>query len=336
MGWNVVIADVGGFTRSFIEGIGFQHTRRLNGWSDVRFSLDTLDVRTVEVSVGERTVKAWRDGVLRFHGRIWEPLQDTASLVQVEARDPFAGLMARRVRTETVDNFTDAGLIGWNLINAQNAFTSTNISQGVIDTSVSRSRTYEAGKTVGEAIVQLTEVEDGFFFTIDPDESVPGVYGLYRVKYPTSGSDRSASVRFEYGEGTQANIADYAISTLLPVNRITATGQQLTSSAEDVASQNQYGMYEQEKAFSSVTLQATLDEHAAAELRPAPIEVFSVTPNPESPLLYEDFDVGDLVGLTIRHGRINRTISARVTEATVNVDDNSDERLSGLILEEAI
>jgi hypothetical protein len=51
-------------------------------------------------------------------------------------------------------------------------------------------------------------------------------------------------------------------------------------------------------------------------------------------MLFDDFDVGDTVGVYIDNGRTRLSGAFRVNQATLVVDDDSGaERLTGLVLE---
>lgn len=517
--WLLAVTTLGSANLLFLDGHGLEVTRDLNGGVSFSFWLDSRNSALAELMVGKRAIKVYRGGVLRAHGRVWEPIRHGPDQVAIEVRDPWSVVKNRRVRVDVTYTATDAGTIAWNLIALQNGYKTTRMRQGSIGASVSRDRTYEAGKLVGEAVEQLAGVSRGFYFTIDPVDGVAGTQSEFRVVGPTinicpnpsfetnnslwsvtnativkvvdpvlppvtagddggkltavaagdfllyrdwgggtpgqgnqftiSGhvylppgdaligktitvliqetggtfgsqststpyvlrdgwqrvshthtfirADRTTAegrftiagtaigqnavfdaiqfehgllssyvdgdqplaawngtahasssvgpprsgdaeddVLFEFGDGTTAGLEGYEVQVLLPRNRVVARGGEGTTPAvaEDAASITEYDLYEEELSFTDVTIQTTLQGHADAELRPAPIKTYTFDPGPDSPMLWDHFDVGDIVRFRIKNGPLLEQGTGRVTSATVQVGDNGSERLSRIIMEQ--
>lgn len=336
--WLLAITDLDeSNTRTFLEGNDLKLTRRLNGGNTLTFNAESRDERFEEISIGNRGVKAYRDNELRFHGRVWEPMTWRATQINVECQDPWAHVENRRVAAGTVYQNTLAEDIAWALIEdvaVDDAFgTVVRIQRGPNDMSVSRDRTYETGKPVGEAVRELAGVINGFYFRIDPVDDVPGIQAEFVTLYPESGTDHP-EVRFEYGEGTLANLDDYEMRQMLPRNQIRARGAEgLTTVAQDAASIQEFDLIEDEVSFTTVELLATLEQHAENELQPDPLEIFSLTPGLEAPALWDDFDVGDTVRFRLVNGALTRAGSALVTEATVSVSDGGSEQLQQIVIQ---
>jgi hypothetical protein len=81
-------------------------------------------------------------------------------------------------------------------------------------------------------------------------------------------------------------------------------------------------------------VQTTLQQHADAELRANPIKTFTFDPGPTGPMLWDDFDVGDIVGFRIENGSLIETGTGRVTSASVSVGNGGAESLSKIVLEQ--
>lgn len=275
----------------------------------------------------------YRDGTLRFSG-LWCPQRETAgeddSLVEAEFRSPFARLERRFLEAETVYTGQDAGLgIAWDLIADQNALSATGLIQGDIDATVNRDRTYEAGKQVAEAVVQLTEVDGGFDFIetfLDPTVS-GGALAEFNV-HAALGSDRTDTVRFEYGPGTLANCLSVERTIELPVNRVVVIGGEGTvpAVAQDAASIAIYGRYMAVEQHSDVTIQSTLQEKADGLLQPDPIEVVTFEPDPATaPQPFDDYDVGDTAGFLARDGALQIDAAQRIDAFEIDIDENGNE-----------
>ena len=336
--WLASVETNAGAAVSFIDPSGLSVTRRLNGGSEAVFSLEARDPKVGDLAIASRAIAIYRNGVIRIRGRIWEPLVYKPDSVRVEVKDPWFNLEHRRVRTTTRYTATDAGTIAWGLINDQNTIATTRIRQGAISASVNHDRTYERGKPVAEAIKQLSEVINGFWFRIDPVDGVPGTHGELVVLYPSSGTTR-AGVKLEYGEDTIANIEDYEVDVFLPRNRVTVTGALLegetetTATATNAASITTYDLFDEEMAFTTIETPGVLQEHADDEVRANPVKTYSITFGQSAPMLWDDFDVGDVLSFYIKNGEFKESGTARVVEASVEVTSEGSERVKSLVIQ---
>lgn len=355
--WSAEITDLNSVARSVFTPYSLQLIRRLNSYASVTFQVPALDENADQLLIAERAVKLYRNGVLRFYGKIAQPLQDDQEWIQVTAHDPFYFLSKRRLQSDTTFTNIDAGQIAWSLINTQNGRSSTRLQQGTIQASVKRDRTYAEGSVISELITQLAEVDDGFFFTVSPVDGMPGVFGQIEITYPLPGNDAQAAV-FGFGDGTVGNLSGYSRVQNLPINRIRAIGVTvgetvLDSYKQDSTSVSRFDIIEDERSFSSVSEQATLDQHALSELDPSPPTTYTMTIIQQSsegigggdppdlggilvPALFDDFDVGDTVSLIIKHGRIDVLTTPLVSTAKISVsDEGAAEQLESVFMMEA-
>ena len=245
-------------------------------------------------------------------------------------------------RIFTADEATD---IVQSLVDTANAQGETALDTGTFPTTVDRDRTYDIGKNIGEAITQLAEVEDGFWFRVDANLSGAKL-GDLEIEYSASGTDQD-DVRFEYGAGTLDNLEAYSVEREPPVNDALAVGQgsvangQLTARAASATSKATYGLWGKVVSYSDVSEETTLADHADDALYTTPATVYKVSPREGSnaeaspPRLYADFDVGDLCRLTIKDGGVDvEEITVRVLAVKLEVlDDGEVERIADLQLE---
>lgn len=344
--WGVAVTDLNSVTRAVLEPHDLTLTRRLNAHSTVTFKVPVTETGADQLLIAERAIKVYRSGVLRFYGKISEPLMDDENWVTVTAHDPFFFLTRRRLPADLTTT-ADAGAIAWGLINTQNGRSTTRIRQGTIASSVTRARTYVEGEIVAEKILQLAEVDDGFWFLINPVDGVPGTFGEFDVRYPTPGGS-ALGATFQYGDETVGNLASYSREQNLPLNRVRATGASegenvLTAYRQDNASISQFDMIEDDRSFPTVIHTATLDEHALEELHPQPRVLYTgdiVDQSDNSlgdvfvPALFDDFDVGDTVSLVIRHGRVDIDTQPQIADAVVKVTDSGAEQLVSVFMTE--
>lgn len=337
--WSLVLTDLDSRNRGFpSEWDGIDITRRYGSYSELSFGLHPEDPVCSEISPGDRAVKVYQDQNLRFHGRIWEPLEFGTEQVLVPCRDPFADFAWRRVQT-SISPSQDAGLLAQDRVTQQNSYSPTHLRNGSCDLSVNRTIGVGVGQREDEFIQSLAAMADGFFFFINPVDGVPGTFAELEIRYPDAGTNRE-EVRFEFGEDTIGNLSKYKITQRFPRNRFTAAstganGERMERTAEDVDSIALYGRFEDEVVFHDITDSELLLAHARGEVTVEPPTSYTLTPNVNAPLLFRDFDVGDFVRLRIDHGSIDLFVWVRVVEATLHVDKNGVESLSSLSVEAA-
>jgi len=342
--WQLVSTSLASENLTLFEGLGLRLRRRLNGGNTLTFAMEAQDTRISDILIGECGIKAYRGATLRFHGRVWEPTTFGPDLVTFVCEDPWAHVENRRVATADglplVYTATDAGAIAWNLIllaktePVTSLSTPVRIRQGTTAASIARDRTYEVGKPIGEAIRELANVQNGFYFRVDPVDSVAGTQAEIVFLYPTSGTTQT-NVRLQFGADTLSNIADYEIVQTLPRNQVRARGSSSDSSiittVRDIASIAKYDMFEDDVSFSNVSVAATLSQNANEMLEGSAVETIKIVPAPNGPMLWDDFDVGDTLLYYISHGALTRIGSLLITEVEVTVTDGGFEHITSLI-----
>jgi hypothetical protein len=228
----------------------------------------------------------------------------------------------------------DAGEIAWLMINSANTQNPVGLRRGAIIPTQLRDRAYNR-KQIAEAIQELTEVENGFDFSITPvDPTVdPGILGIFNV-VPAAGVNLSTTVRFEQGEGTLDNVLAVSRQLELPVNRVvvlgaeseTTPGVTLTATAEDTASISQYGLYERTYSFTDISVDATLEQRADSLLRPVPIQTITFEPDPATALWpWVDYWLGDTVSVRIDADAFQVQTTARIIGIEIELDDQGNE-----------
>lgn len=339
----LTVVDLEGNAKADLEPDALTVRRRWCGTTSLEADLDVRDPRVIEVQEANRALKFRVNGALKFHGKIGEPLVSDKDNVRVTAADPFEELGARKLQTDetyhdgTADAPTgrDVGAIAWDLIDAENSRNDTRIRLGAVEATVDSIGAFTAGTSRADCIEALSKLDGSFGFILDPVDDTPGVIAEFNAVAGFARNDLPG-VRFEYGDGTLANCSGFTEELKRPRNRIIVTGASLDDGtrpqavAEDTASQDEYGLWEYEVSVDSTDTDV-LQAHADAELRPEPIALYTMTPNVESPLLFIDFDAGDIVYLRIRHGRVDVTVAARVDEASVKLD-NGDLTMDSITL----
>jgi hypothetical protein len=272
-------------------------------------------------------------GVLRFNGYLAglsETLEDASALTAV-FRGPFGRLIGdgpdrgRFTAGSVSFTATDAGQIAKQLIDTTHLDGFTGLATtGSIQPSKTRDRLYQYAN-IGEAIVNLTEVLDGFDFEEVYTEGGTTL-ALFNV-YARQGQDRPAA-RFEYGPETLGNVRSVQRTTQPPINVATVLGANgLTGLVYDLASRIKYGTWWTQQSAVDVVEQQTLNDKAQALLRPNPVKTIQFVPDLDlSPLPWEDWWLGDTIRFYARRGAFTEDLTVRVNSFTLIIDDNGLEQ----------
>lgn len=297
------------------------------------------------LSVGANEVRVYRtdragNPIALVGGRIdlYEDTADADRTKSVTVRGFLDMFGERLLEKERVFTSEDAGVIAWTLIDesqtADSDFYSTplpaaancdfGVTQGTLDTIDDKDRTYEIGKPVKEAIVQLTEVTTStmdFWFTPEKVFNVSTRQGsdkpLIKFSYPHN----VLSLRIPTDASAMAN----RVQTL---GTDDGAGNRLQSIDQDADSQINYRVRQRREQYNAIEESATLSEHgqAAVALRKNPIRVPDVSVDLNNDITIEDFWVGDRITIENEHPSLPALSGLyRIEQITVNISDNGNE-----------
>jgi hypothetical protein len=259
----------------------------------------------------------------------------------------FFDVVTKRVfrQERTVFTNVDAGQIASAILAEANAQSDTGITLTTVETTVPRTRTYRRFSSMGSAIAELSQVENGFDFE---------VVGTEMRIYAEQGEDRSASAAAGVDQvvlGYQAanqNISTFSrkVDSSNFTNRLSAITIGSVEVVEDSDSVSQYGLYETTEDLNQVSADVGR-AYAAAEVavRGLPIETIDVSliaadEDERSPRFdgnaQDDshyFVLGDKVRVVVQDPSLPLIDQAfRVFSATLSIDANGIERVSALQL----
>jgi hypothetical protein len=315
----------------------FSYTRRINGYSECSGKIVSpsdwgkLDVYT-------RTIRLWRNGVLRFAGQIMDPFAYEPDVQEFIAKDPYAALGHRRVNKliSWSDTYTDT--MAWGLIDQANDLHTTFLREASGNAStIQKSRSFHIGDNIQEQIDTLSDIPDSFWFQVNPVE-VAGLLGEFVTKADADLDDKTDTVIFSFGQDLYDNCTHYRVEKGLIRNRVTVVGGKNVKPAtvNSKASWTTHGLWEDERGHVTTKDADVLEHIARGRLITTPCRVFSMTPGPDAPAPFTDFDVGDLVKLTVNDRGFVFTGRVRINEFTIKLDPNSgQEILDEIIMEEA-
>ena len=340
--WETVVADLAGQELGEMTGAKAREVTLVeNGGTTYAFSNPLTSAQAELVSCGDRRIKAYRTPVggsrtLRFHGTIWAPEEaGAAGQMRTVAADPWV-MLERRITQAAMTS--DQGSIIKALVDAANALGETGIRALAENITSSVTRTVDwsgTRKPLSEVVSEFAGYFDGCDTELRPLDGVPGKLVDLVVHGSRRGTVRNES-GFEFGADTVNNCSDASRVTDMSniANYITAYGDPGIAPVVvyDVDSIARYGRYEAEITFSDVTLIDALTALAVEALlkRKDPKRTITVTPGPNAPSVYDDWEIGDTVPLNINKGVLRYEGPGRITAATISINDNGGERITSV------
>jgi hypothetical protein len=317
------------------EALNRSYSYQLNRAGKASFTLPlTVErLQRFQLYIGVTRLLIYREDKLIWAGVVWEINEDASDdegTVNVQCTEIFHILSEKRYTSNTYTS-TDAGQIAWGLINTTQGLTGGNlgITQGTIQTTQNRDRQYFDEK-IGEKIIQLTEVINGFDFEITPSIKV-NTLSVFNV-YAKRGSTLN-SFRLEYGEGLKNNIQSWSRKRTLSdmYNSVIVEGEgygdiALKSTQTDNSMITAVGLLQGRVQEKSVNQQTTLDTKAQEFIRVRKTEqfIYDITLNNA----YDDFgkyDIGDIVSVKIKYGYVDINTTMRIYGIDVRVSDAGEE-----------
>lgn len=208
------------------------------------------------------------------------------------------------------------------------------ISRGTVNAAMpERSPTFAKGDTFGASIQKLSDVESGFDFDIHPRTRE---LNLYAWDSYTTRDNIKLGYRWGPENISQLDWSENGGSTL---NDFTAvSNSNVPYSAEDVASKDDYGIWQQTTNLPVDTADI-LPAYVNAELaiNSQPGVTYTITPTSvgeegdEAPHLFDDFFIGDRISFTAKEGFFEvKNQGIRVFGASVSITDDNVEVISSL------
>jgi hypothetical protein len=269
-----------------------------------------------------------------------DPAANTLTLTAIGWLDELNHRFVR-ASEEPALTFTDVvgGQIASTLLNTCNLQTDTMGVQrpthvGFYSNSdvVTRTRAYKRGQSYGSALQELSDVESGF--DIFYNHAARAVV----IKPPDAFVVRD-NVAFGYGvEPYNLSNATQSDDGTNTANRVTAVGSNgIITPADDVDSIVSYGglMLEAWESLSNIADAAIIGAYANAEViyRKYGQITYDMSPLPygDIPRLFDDYELGDEVFLSIDHGalKVDRQ-GVRIFSVTINVDAQGNEVISSI------
>lgn len=290
----------------------------LNVGRVAQLSFSAEERAAVEVAPLVRMLRVSMDGFPLFMGHIYTP-KWSDDVVEIRAFDvaqrlntSFVGQRGdRRAFRRSIGTWTgrypyrlvneNQSWIMWQLV--EQAFSTAGeqsvgvpalgIMQGTLAPTIRRrTREYEYGQPILQALVDLSEVTEGVDFEFEPLGTPSGAWPgtnhwRFNTFFPYKGRDRKRFVRFEHNAGLDNCAAfSYEPDGLIARNRATFSGQAVEgqpparSLSQQPESMLAHGLLSEHQALSDVTYATTLkelsDEYVGSVAFPP--DIFELTP----------------------------------------------------------
>ena len=242
-----------------------------------------------------------------------------------EVQRSFPGVDAAQILWTVIDENQSGAATFWDTSVAVNtAYADFGITEGTLDTIANKDRTYEAGKNVKDAIVQMTEVSTA---TGDFEFSPEKVFSFY----DRLGSDKPQLI-FTYPHNIVGG--DFPMDAQQIANRVMTVGSgagdtRVQAIDQDTSSQANYYIRQQFQQFNSVEETGTLSEHGMGYVQAAkdPLNVPEIEVDLNGSITASDFWVGDRITIRQEDTAIPSLVDGlyRVEEIDLNIDDNDGE-----------
>jgi hypothetical protein len=344
-------ATMGGqFNERLIGASSRTLTEDLNSPGSASFRLPLDDAIGMELDVLRYCLKVLRNGRIVWSGPLWliqEGTDENMGYATYGAKGWFEILFHRRIWPDQVPLILTLKE-SWQHIEALLAAanskgsalpgspTPTFISAGLRGvTGTGFTKSYEAYQNIGDAIRQMTQVENGVDVRVDAGTRKLDVYELL-------GSVREEAIFRLKGENSNLTSASRSIDASNMANGLWVVGANgsVAGRTDDLTSQMIYPLMEEQLALNSVSDENILAAYANAELvaRRYPTVIHDISPlgyvGKRTPLAYVDFDLGDTVKFSARRGRMNiQEQYGRVFGFTIQDGDDGIERITSLKME---
>lgn len=276
-----------------------------------------------------------RDDEPRWSG----PLQDVSGdydtgIVTLSAVGWMETLMPILVQDEVKYTNVDAGQIAANLLALAAAQYVQRVSIGDVTETQLRTRTYAMDVSIGAEIVNLSQLESGYDWYVDPlsrelnivarrGQDRPDAKWYFIADRPEASNITRLNERFDGSTVT---------------NDVKARGKFSTARATSSESMARFGLRQEAAQLSDVVDNNVLNAYANAEIvyRAFPRAIYTITPGTTRPEMgkpepFVDFDIGDTTYLTARRDEfIVDEQAIRIFGMDLSIGDDGSETVNTL------
>lgn len=326
-------------------------TDRLKAPSTLQASIPFRHPKATRANLNTETTMliATRDDVVQFAGPLLDiQLSENAELLSLQCEDMWNFVRRRRLRSRqgmtyatgansTMIRFTgvDQFRIVEDLIDHMQSISGGDLGITVAYdalSGVARDRTYYVGdrKMIGEAVEELSNVQNGFDWALEVGGTVDNLTHTLRLHHPMRG--RNTGFVLSWDGGTTMLGMSVHESSRQRAQAFFAVGagegeRQITSSVQDPNLLGVLPLVEASGSWIDVSVQATLNAHANRELqlnKRASI-LPSFTLNPDAEPRWGTYLVGDTVRVVVDDGWVQIDGFYRIVGRSLAVDEDGVE-----------
>jgi hypothetical protein len=309
-------------------------TFQMNNPGHASFSVPANANIAQYIESNKTCIIARRNGVIRWSGFISGVRDEAPGNVVSCTASGWYELLNHRLINPTqaaTMNYTtiDAGTIASNLLAAANAIYPTGITIGTVEASIARTRKYENFQNIGQEINNLSVVENGFDYEINPATRQLNIY------YPMGETQTNAT--FGYN-ALPNNLSSFTRQEdgLNMINKIFVQGRNTYAVVPPgtPTTATDYGLFEDMQSLTEVTEASILLAYGGSEviIKERPIVVYSITPKKDTvPRPFDHYYLGDTLSFSVKTPRITVNEQAvRVYGFTVEIDNSGVETVTQL------
>jgi hypothetical protein len=322
MTYQIIVKDLSGNAIGEIDRFkNLTYKRVLNREGDFSFDMSMLDQKANSTYIAhrQREVYIYRDGQVVFGGDMFldsGTAKFTNDDIFTVSGKGFLNRLINRYSDPGFDSTGDAGSEFQTLFNTTNALSSTGITVGTVQTSVSREVQADR-KQLYQVATDLSGMKNGFDIEVTQTK-------VLNIWYP-KGSDKSLTARFAKGR----NIAqiDFTHDFSKPVNEAIVQGQGFGGAMPEEITDNTnlqgtYGLLQDVIPYKDATDTQQLLDLGAQEIlkRGVPQLQLKVYQQPGSDPDWSGLDVGDYVQVDVDHGYlvVHNVLRISIIEVTYN------------------
>lgn len=338
MSYRIVVANLDSLAMEEIVPKNLQYSFKHNEAGTIDFTLPVHDPKCTRelLEPGQRELYVFKEQTKMWGGYLWNAgMSSNENTVRFSGEGFFSRLRRRHIFDTLSYVDIDQFDIAWNLIDYTQfqAYGDLGITRfSSADSGRARTRKYEGSeyKPISDALQELAAVNDGFDFEITADKE-------WKTYYPTKASGDVYT--FELGKNVRGHATEFSAEDVR--SEITAFGEgegdnQLVSTEEDVDALEAFGLLQDTRSFNDVKNQATLNDHAAEELR----LVKSLLVRPQLQVFGDDppfgsYSAGDNARVIIDSGYTLIDTVLRITTISVQVSDAGFEAI-GIYFDESV
>lgn len=274
-------------------------------------------------AVGQREIRVYRGNTLVWGGYLWGLTANVLTYkMRLRAEGYFSRLRRRVIANDLVKYGQDQADIAWDLIQyTQSTHGTFNISNGHTPTGIKVDHVYCATDLgeVGDAITELSEMDDSFDFWITPTIA-DGSNKVFKNASPRRGTTKAVTINQD-----NAISADYEIDATDLANHIWGIGNgdcnPPSFEANNSGSVTSYGELHAVQQFDDLDHLPSVKAHTRELLRLQKQPRRQVTVRlEERDYTWGAFDVGDIVTLASNRGFLNDSRQMRVLRIQINFE----------------